>query len=112
LAVMVILLHSVIAHEHVSEMSDVEHFTAHKNPASVFDTIALSFHVDSGSGHLENFVEQVADGFGHDNFVNDAADIVVVHSTNYTYSIAGPGFTPNTFKRQTRSLRAPPKHLI
>lgn len=112
MAVMVILLHTVIAHEHVSEMSEVEHFTSHTRPASVFDTIASSFHVDSGSGHLENFVEQVADDFSHDNFVNDAADYVVIHSTIFTYSIASPGFTPNTPKRQTRSLRAPPQHVI
>ena len=112
LAAIVVLLHTVVAHEHISEMSDVEHFTSHKITASVFDNIALSFHVDSGSGHLENFVEQVADHFSHDSLVNDAVGYTVIHLSIYTYSIPGPGFSPNSPKRRTRNLRAPPQRLI
>lgn len=61
LAVVVVLLHNMIAHEHAGEMSDQEHISAHSCTVTVLDTIVLGLHVDGGEGHLEHFVASNVD---------------------------------------------------
>lgn len=65
LAVAVIILHSIIAHDHKMGMSAEDHISAHSCVVSVFDNYVLGFHIANGEGHLEQFV---------------ASDIAVDHS--------------------------------
>jgi len=56
LAVVVIILHSIIAHDHKSGMSAEDHIAAHSCAVSVFDNLVLDFHIANGEGHLEHYV--------------------------------------------------------
>jgi hypothetical protein len=56
LAVVVIILHSIIAHDHKTGMSAEDHLAAHSCAVSVFDNFVLDFHIANGEGHLEHFV--------------------------------------------------------
>ena len=112
LAVLVVLLHTVIAHEHVSEMSEVEHFTAHKQALSVFDNIALGFHVDSGSGHLENFVKLSADHSNDHLFVSNMDVYHHVLQESHSLVVDLPIGVYRAGDPSSIALRGPPKLCI
>ena len=62
LASMVVVLHTIISHEHHSEMSSEAHWSAHQQASSLFDNVVLTLHMDAGSGHLEAYLDIDLDG--------------------------------------------------
>ncbi len=55
LAGSILLLHTVLPHEHHSELSGKEHCEQHETAANLVDFIKLVFHMDQGEGHLEKY---------------------------------------------------------
>lgn len=49
------MLHSIIPHQHHSEISIVEDEHEHKSAEGFLDLLSLALHTDQGDGHLENF---------------------------------------------------------
>lgn len=68
-------MHSVMAHQHHSELDYNEHIEAHESATSFLDFIKLAFHVDLGEDHLEDYevVQQAELNF--DLFVTTVLDI-------------------------------------
>ena len=50
-----LLLHSLIPHEHHSELDEIAHIEQHQEADDLFDFLKLVFHLDFGGEHLENF---------------------------------------------------------
>ncbi|MFY0652279.1 MAG: hypothetical protein JXQ96_09615 [Cyclobacteriaceae bacterium] len=55
LAGAILLLHTVLPHEHHSELDEAEHVTQHETATGWLDFIMLAFHLDQGEGHLEKY---------------------------------------------------------
>ncbi|GEM_PF-948540 len=55
LAAMLLLLHTLLPHEHHSELDAIEHFQAHQQASSIFDYLRLAFHFSPGQNHLEDY---------------------------------------------------------
>ena len=55
LATMVVILHSVVPHNHHCNLSPEEHAKEHQSADSLLDFIALGFHGDHGEGQWEDF---------------------------------------------------------
>ena len=55
LAGVILLLHSVLPHEHHSELNPEEHLAQHQAAKGLLDFIKLSFHIDQGEDHLEKY---------------------------------------------------------
>ena len=51
----ILLLHTLLPHEHHSELNEKEHFEQHESASSLLDFIKLAFHMDQGDGHLEKY---------------------------------------------------------
>ncbi len=63
-AILVLLIHSIVPHQHHAELSDTEHQKQHVEASSILDYIALSFHFDHPDGQLEEYT--VAQGDVHE----------------------------------------------
>lgn len=48
-------MHTVLPHEHHSELDEVEHVEQHETATGFLDFIKLAFHMDQGEGHLEKY---------------------------------------------------------
>ena len=81
MAVVVILLHSIIAHEHKTDMAEEDHLSAHSCAVTLFDNFALGFHLDSGEGHLEHFVTSNTD------FDQAVSSLVLEYTDNYPVTL-------------------------
>ena len=55
----IILLHTLVPHEHVEPKSNITIIHNHECSADLFGDIKLSFGTDHGDGHLEQFVKVV-----------------------------------------------------
>lgn len=55
----IILLHSVIPHEHSEKRSDVLEIQSLECSTTLFDGVKFTFGLDHGDGHLEQFVKVV-----------------------------------------------------
>lgn len=55
LAGALLMFHTVVAHQHHTELSQKEHIVQHQSAVSLFDYIELALHLDQGEGHLENY---------------------------------------------------------
>lgn len=89
LATTILMLHSIIPHQHHSEISIVEDEHEHKSADGFLDLLSLALHTDQGDGHLENFTtgDQVElDDLSVENDVN-SDDHYAVISENSTPSI-------------------------
>lgn len=51
----ILLMHSILPHEHHSELDEEQHVVAHETATSLLDFIKLAFHVDLGEDHLERY---------------------------------------------------------
>ncbi|MEP2026225.1 MAG: hypothetical protein ABJH98_03590 [Reichenbachiella sp.] len=51
----ILLLHSVLPHEHHDELNSQQHLIAHETANSLMDLIKLAFHFNPGKNHLEEF---------------------------------------------------------
>jgi len=60
-AVLILLIHSIVPHQHHAELTDAEHSEQHTEASSFFDYIALSFHFDHPDGQLEEFTTAQTD---------------------------------------------------
>jgi hypothetical protein len=49
------MLHSVLPHQHHSDLEQTEHSQTHRQADGLMDFIKLIFHQDMGEGHMENF---------------------------------------------------------
>ena len=55
LAGAILLLHTVLPHEHHSELNEVEHVAQHESAKGLLDFIKMAFHMDQGEGRLEKY---------------------------------------------------------
>ncbi len=55
LAGSILLMHSILPHEHHSELDENQHIEAHETANSLIDYIKLAFHIDLGQDHLESY---------------------------------------------------------
>lgn len=55
LATTVVILHSIVPHNHHCNLSPEEHAKEHQSANSLLDFIALGFHADHGEGQWEDF---------------------------------------------------------
>lgn len=55
LAGSILLMHSILPHEHHSELDVNQHVEEHETATSLLDFIKLAFHVDLGQDHLESY---------------------------------------------------------
>ena len=53
----IILLHSVIPHEHSEKHADVQEIKSLECSTNLFDGVKFTFGLDHGDGHLEQFVK-------------------------------------------------------
>ena len=58
----IILLHSVIPHEHYVKANDAPEIQSHECSTTLFDGVKHTFGLNHGDGHLEQFVKVVIDG--------------------------------------------------
>ena len=54
-ATIIVLLHSIVAHSHESDLSESAHISEHQEASSILEFIALGFHGDHLDGQLEFF---------------------------------------------------------
>jgi hypothetical protein len=57
----IILLHSVIPHEHNEISNESAEIQSHECSTTFFDGVKFTFGLDHGDGHLEQFVKVVTD---------------------------------------------------
>lgn len=55
LAGLMLLLHTMLPHEHHTELNEAAHIVEHQTATGLLDFIKLAFHLDQGEGHLEKF---------------------------------------------------------
>ena len=55
----IILLHSVIPHEHYVKTNDAPEIQAHECSTTLFDGVKHTFGLNHGDGHLEQFVKVI-----------------------------------------------------
>lgn len=53
----IILLHSLIPHEHYPKTNNTAEFQSHECSTTFFDGVKFTFGLDHGDGHLEQFVK-------------------------------------------------------
>ena len=53
----IILLHTVIAHEHSQKTNQIAEISAHECSIIIFDGVKHTFGIDHGDGHLEQFIK-------------------------------------------------------
>ena len=51
----ILLLHTLMPHQHHSELEAKENFELHESARNWLDLIKLAFHLDQGDDHLENY---------------------------------------------------------
>lgn len=56
-AVLIMLLHSIVPHEHHDELLEQDTVVLYSSNECIFDWLQFVFHDDLGAGHLENFVQ-------------------------------------------------------
>jgi hypothetical protein len=108
LALSLLLLHSVIPHEHHSDMDDVLHYESHTCATSLFDLIQLSFHNNPGDHHLEEF--QVTDQIVLDYFPGIGIvqyEILLRCETNNAYPVCSDRYY-SRFYIASLPFRGPP----
>lgn len=101
----VILIHSVIPHEHYVEINDTPEFQSHECSTTIFEGVKLSFGLNHGNGHLEQFVKV------HltvpDMLLSEILDIVFVDDSNLFVG-SGPEEIYAWFNLPPVPLRGPP----
>ena len=55
LAISILMMHSVLPHQHHNQIPDERHSIEHAEANSILDYILLAFHVNPGENHLEEF---------------------------------------------------------
>ena len=101
----IILLHTLIPHEHYSKASDVVILHSHECSTNIFKDIQISFGVDHGSGHFEHFVNVTNDI----NFDAVEVESISLHQTESP--VAYLPYSESTYtslKRCCDYLRGPP----
>lgn len=58
LATILLMLHSVLPHQHHDELSQEEHLAQNEEARTWLDYLKLAFHTDLGDSHLEEFETQ------------------------------------------------------
>ena len=56
-AVGIILIHGIVSHEHNANTSETLVVQSHECNTSLFEGVKLTFSLDHGDGHLEQFVK-------------------------------------------------------
>ena len=57
LAISIIIAHAIIPHAHHSDVPEGEHAVVHQQAETIFDYVALAFHIEQQDGALEQFVQ-------------------------------------------------------
>lgn len=55
LAGALLLLHSLVAHKHHSELDEATHVVQHEEADDLYDYLQLIFHIDMGGDHLKDY---------------------------------------------------------
>ena len=76
----IILLHSVIPHEHYAKINVTPEFQSHECTTTLFEGVKLTFGLDHGDGHLEQFVKVYFDA--PELLLTDILNIVFVDDSN------------------------------
>ncbi|MFT7034426.1 MAG: hypothetical protein ACJA2S_002940 [Cyclobacteriaceae bacterium] len=112
LAGAIFMLHTVLPHEHHSELKATEHEVQHETANSLLDFLKLAFHMDQGEGHLEDYQASNTIHFNLDAVVSWLVVPSFVPVLSYTLST--PHYTaqneipPRYFSSALR-FRGPPK---
>lgn len=113
-AILVLLIHSIVPHQHHAELSDTEHQKQHVEASSILDYIALSFHFDHPDGQLEEYTVAQGDVHEVDQFIQlgdlpsavvDAVFHVEKESENQFYAYQTER---QNVSASAHSLRGPP----
>lgn len=94
LAGAILMLHTVLPHEHHSELKATEHEVQHETAHSLLDFLKLAFHMDQGEGHLEDYKTSSTVYFHFDAVVS--AVIVPSFEPVLSYSLSTPQYTTQT----------------
>lgn len=104
LAGSILLMHSVLPHEHHSELNENQHVEAHDTATSLLDFIKLAFHVDLGQDHLESYKVVQQEQVAFHLIIYPAIDFSF--ETLFT-EFASPKFLPFQDKLHTKYLSQP-----
>jgi len=113
-AILVLLIHSIVPHQHHAELSGAAHQKQHAEASSILDYIALSFHFDHPDGQLEEYTVAQGDIHEVDQFtqIGDLPSAVVdlvfqveTESENHFYTAQ---VERQNISTSTHSLRGPP----
>lgn len=112
LAGAILLMHSILPHEHHSELDENQHVEDHETASSLLDYIKLAFHLDPGQNHLEEF--QVSKQIQAPLVLNMPVEFVyeAVPELMEERVIVLPAYQFNfktRFKHQTLRFRGPPQ---
>ena len=106
------MLHTVLPHEHHSELKSTEHEVQLETAISLLDFIKLAFHMDQGEGHLEDYQASSTVHFNLDAVMS--ALVVPSFEPVLNYSLSTPRYTaqneipPRYFSSSLR-FRGPPQ---
>jgi hypothetical protein len=107
-SVFVIILHSLIPHQHHCELDHVEHLEQHQKADDLFDLLQLFFHIDLGGDHLNNYETAgslyILPPYGDCTRLTKA-DLYLIHQISI---FDGYVFTSSTEILQSIRFRGPP----
>jgi len=76
----IILLHTVIPHEHYAKTNITPEFQLHECSTTLYDGVKLTFGLNHGDGHLEQFVKVYFDA--PELLLSEILNIVFVDDSN------------------------------
>jgi hypothetical protein len=112
-ATTVVLLHSMVAHSHHGEYSEIEHIAQHQNASNILDFIALGFHGEHLDAQMEGFTMASQLNVEHGDFIQ----LVAILSSLFTIEYRSENSELNThqevaiqgnFFPRAIGLRGPP----
>lgn len=109
----ILLLHSLLPHEHHRDLDDEEHVVRHEMATSLVDFIKLAFHLDQGEDHLENFKVTEQFQLSLDQYVLAQAYFTFAPKLIESQHIIFPTFQATNYSRYLSlplRFRGPPHH--
>lgn len=107
----ILLMHSVLPHEHHTELNDNQNIQAHERATSLLDFIKLAFHIDLGQDHLEKYKAASQEQVTFDSYVSEIPDfsLETVYFENESQKfLAYKNNLYSKYYSRHHSLRGPP----
>lgn len=114
LAMLMVLAHAVVPHQHIKPNSTEEHLEAHQQANSLIDFLALGFHHEQYDGQQEIYLYGEASSFDADafDFVAHFAllhfEVLFIHEDTVTPQDFYAEFVSDSPYFDTSTLRGPP----